>query len=209
MTYNCNKCGKSFEPTTLVESLCVVCRPYVSDFSPGVGKAEPNGRKKQNPVAPFTVAIDTREQLPYSFTGLKSDAIAGCRPLCVPLRTVCIPAGDYSIDGYVDQVAVERKSYADLSQTLTHGRRRFIAELEKLNRLTMAWVVCEVDFAGLMAGPPAFSQVNPKTLWRSVMAFQIRYPRVHWWLLPNREVAEAMTYRLLEKWWGEMVGGSI
>lgn len=205
MIYHCCECGLPLAENDAGEVLCVGCRPYVSDFATSSGVADRTKKAVVNPTAPFTVAIDTREQLPYTFTGLKSDAVAGCRPLVVPTSRLTLPAGDYSIDGYCDQVAVERKSYADLAQTLTHGRRRFVKELERLNRLTMAWVVCEVDFAGMMAGPPAYSQVNPKTLWRSVAAFQIRYPRVHWWLLPGREVAEAMTYRLLEKWWGETV----
>lgn len=59
------------------------------------------------------IVIDTREQLPFQF-GEKVDTIRA------KLHT-----GDYSINGYEDLVAVERKSLADLWHTVTVGHRRW------------------------------------------------------------------------------------
>lgn len=154
---------------------------------------------------PFTVIVDTREQLPYTFPGLVTDAKAGRKSLFVPTRELGLPAGDYSIDGYADKVAIERKSYADLAGTLTMRRQQFLRELTALAAMPVAWVVCEVDLATMMTSGPTHSHVLPKTLWRSIMAFQVRFPTVHWWLCPSRDVAEAVTFRLLEKWWNEMM----
>lgn len=160
----------------------------------------------QTILSPFTVLIDTREQLPYAFSGLRADCRQQYRPLNV-LTSVCtLSAGDYSIDGYADSVGVERKSLADLCGTLTAGRGRFVRELERLNSMDASWVVCEAELSYMMRCRLKWSKLVKKTLWRSVMAFQLRFPRVHWWGCPGRAVAEAVTYRLLEKWWQERVG---
>jgi hypothetical protein len=38
-----------------------------------------------------------------------------------------------------------------------------------------------------------------------VIAWQQRYPRVHWWLCPGRAFAEVTTYRILERYWRDTV----
>ena len=53
--------------------------------------------------------------------------------------------------------------------------------------------------AAAMPGPPAHSQLNPKTVFRTITAWEVRYPNVHWHLCPNREFAEVKTFRLLER----------
>ena len=67
------------------------------------------------------VIIDTREQLPYSFDDEKVEA--------VPKK---LGAGDYSLEGYEDRVAVERKTMDDFVNSVVHGRKRFYKELRKL-----------------------------------------------------------------------------
>lgn len=49
-------------------------------------------------------------------------------------------------------------------------------------------------------GPPARSELNPKTVYRSVLCWQVRYPAVHWEMCPDRRLAEVTTFRLLERW---------
>ena len=152
-------------------------------------------------MAPFRILVDTQEKLAYTFPGIRTDAKQGRRPLFVPLEACSLYSGDYSISGYAEKVAVERKSYSDLASTLIHERGRFERELQRLNEMAVAWVVCEASLRMMMDGPPWFSKVNPKALWRSIYHFEVRYPRVHWWLCEGREVAEVVTYRLLESWW--------
>lgn len=48
-------------------------------------------------------------------------------------------------------------------------------------------------------GPPARSQLPPRIVYRSVLAWQQRYPRVHWWPCPDRDFAEVTTFRILER----------
>ena len=205
MTGHCFTCAAPFEADKPLEFYCDRCRPRMTwgedevDYPPSLDPLSCDVR------APFTVLVDTREQAAYLFTGMKADARQGRKRLGVPLKKCTLGQGDYSIDGYADKVAVERKSYSDLAQTLTTGRERFVRELERLSSLTTAWVVCEVSLRQMMLGPPQYSEVLPKSLWRSIMGFQVQFPKVHWWLVESREVAEVTTYRLLEKWCVEWV----
>jgi ERCC4-type nuclease len=112
---------------------------------------------------------------------------------------VTLPTGDYSLEGYADRVAVERKTLADLYTTLGQGRERFECELQRLAAMQLGFVVVEADWRTIVRRPPAFSRLNPKTVYRSVIAWQQRFPNVHWWACPNRRFAEVTTLRVLER----------
>ncbi len=153
------------------------------------------------PPTPFTVITDTREQLGYTFAqplriGTKSYTI----------QTTCgtLKSGDYSIAGHENAVAVERKSAADLFGTLGTGRQRFTRELERLATYTVAVIVVEAEWSTIWTQPPARSRMTPKSIMCSVIAFQNRYPRIHWAFLPGRDVAEAYTVLVLERFWRDM-----
>lgn len=146
-----------------------------------------------------TVIIDTREQTPYEFTGLLCDKADGGGPLVVPTLRTGLPSGDYSLAGYEEQVAVERKSLADLFGTLGQGRERFERELHRLAAMQFAAVVVESTLPEVIRAPPPHSDLNPKTVVRSVMAWQQRFPRIHWWFAGPRPLAEAVTFRVLER----------
>jgi ERCC4-type nuclease len=80
--------------------------------------------------------VDTREQEEYSFD-----------PRLVTAVRRALPAGDYSIEGLEDRVAVERKTLDDFVSTVIHSRARFREELRKLAGYRAACVVVE---AGLI-----------------------------------------------------------
>lgn len=155
-------------------------------------------------VSPFEVAIDTREQLAYDFAGMESDARDGNLPLVVPTQTLTLAEGDYGIVGHLGRVAVERKSHSDLLGTLADGRERFERELERLSSYRYAAVVVEAEWSTILAGHHR-SQLNPKTVFRSVLAYQQRFPSVHWNFVPGRFSGMVTTYRILERWWKENV----
>lgn len=157
-------------------------------------------------VVPFVVKIDTREQRPWYFLHLRADADKRRVPLAVQLVRGTLACGDYSIDGLEHVVAVERKSKEDLFGTLGQGRARFARCLERLNELPHAYVVAECDLGEVFTSPPRHSDLKPKTVFRSVIAWQVRYPRVHWWFCPGRAFAEACTFRVLERVWKEHQG---
>lgn len=162
----------------------------------------------------FTVLVDQREKLPFQFQNLFASAKHGKRPLEITVRACNLPTGDYSVDGlhlppenrkWIPQpprgIAIERKSLTDLYNTLGQHRQRFERELVRLNAYAFAAVVVEADWLTVLQSPPERSQLLPKTIYRSVIAWQQRYVNVHWWFASNRRFAEVTTYRLLEMFW--------
>lgn len=176
-------------------------------------------------VAPFRIAIDVNEGVPYRFTGIKTDGSAdkgGARPLVV--RTITLPLyqmgrqavfiekngrqlnyvkglADYSIEGMIEDVQIERKSLEDLYGTLGGRRDDFEAEIARLNLCRFAAVVIEASWSEILFSPPDHSRLNPKTVSRTILSWSIRYPGVHWFTCSGRQHAEAFTFRLLEMFW--------
>lgn len=155
-------------------------------------------------VTPYSVIIDTREQSPYAFVGLHADARQGGRPLSIPLVMRTLRSGDYSLEGHENEVAVERKSLADFFNTIGQGRKRFERELDRLDEMAThgaAFVVVEASWHTILTSPPERSQLRPKVVYRSVIAWQQRFVRVHWWMVEGRRLAEVTTLRILERFW--------
>ncbi len=162
----------------------------------------PRARKKRDHVdSPYTIVRDTREQAPYSFEGFKSDAKDGNLPLIIKTCRGCLTAGDYSLIGYESRVAVERKSLSDAFGTIGGGRERFERELIRLSKMDYAAVVIEATWERILSDPPTASQLPPKVVLRSAMAWQQRFPTVHWWAVDGRRFGEAITLRILERFW--------
>lgn len=150
-----------------------------------------------------TVAIDTREQRGFSFAGLIADAADGGGPFRVPTQRVTLKSGDYSLVGFEGRIAIERKSLADLYSTLGQGRDRFERELARLNELEVAAVVVEAGWDEVLTAPPFRSELPPKVVHRSVIAWQQRFRNVHWNFMCDRRLTEITTFRILERYWRE------
>jgi ERCC4-type nuclease len=88
---------------------------------------------------PATIIIDTREQEGYSFDSR----------LAATVRRA-LPAGDYSLEGLEERVAVERKTLDDFVSTVVHARPRFREELRKLAGYKAACVVVEAGVADVL-----------------------------------------------------------
>lgn len=152
-------------------------------------------------LLPYSVVIDTREQHPFAFQNHNSDAKDGRRPLIVPTVRACLQSGDYSIQGFEQRVAVERKSLVDLFGSLGSGRERFEREIQRLSVFDFAAVVVEGDWGAVLSSPPPQSELRPKTVFRTVVDWQQDYPRVHWWFCSTRGFAELVTLRVLNRFW--------
>lgn len=146
------------------------------------------------------VVCDTREQIPFGFEGLLCDASDGGGPLTVPTIRGTLASGDYSLLGYENRVACERKSLSDLYSTIGQGRDRFERELERLSGFEFAAVVVEATWQEMASEPPPHTKLPGKIVFRSVLAWSVRYPRVHWFPCGPRRLAEVTTFRLLERW---------
>ena len=126
-------------------------------------------------ACPFVVLIDSREQLPYQFKGLKGDARQHGRPLVVTTEWAPLKSGDYSIKGMEDLVAVERKTLADLYNSCGQGRERFEREHERLAQLMFAAVVIEADVDTILCEPPGYSGMQAKAVFRTMLTWMVRY----------------------------------
>ena len=108
----------------------------------------------------FRIVTDTREQENYTFS--------------VPSIRKKIDAGDYSVEGLEDRVAVERKSLVDFVTTVIRGRKRFHRELQKLAAFDSACVVVECNFRDLVDGRYR-SDAHPNALIATVASIVIDF----------------------------------
>src|SRR5262249_3558510 len=126
--------------------------------------------------------------------------------LVVPTKVVHLRTGDYTIEGFESRVACERKGAADLYGTLGQRRRPFEAELDRLNNMDFAAVVVRADWETILREPPPTSKLRPKSVFRSVLAWQQRFVRCHWLMMGSRRLAEVTVLRVLERYWKDHHG---
>lgn len=81
--------------------------------------------------------IDTREQNPLQFSRCRSITEYLVKKLDV---------GDYSMEGYEDKIAIEKKTVLDLFSTLGKGHSRFKKELERAQELDYFALVIEESY---------------------------------------------------------------
>ena len=132
----------------------------------------------------FTIVIDTREQLGYSFA-------------CETVRRK-LDAGDYSVVGFETDVAVERKSLADYVHTVIHDFPRFSVELLKLSVMTASCVVVEGDLDAVLRGQAAETLrcAAPESVLGTTLQIIHRYGVPVYWC-GSRQAACAFTEHFL------------
>ena len=134
------------------------------------------------------IITDTREQNPYSFS--KWD---------VEVQTGTLSTGDYSLLGYEDVVAIERKGIDDLvSCFMGENRNRFERELARARDYELFVVVVEASLTDIGRGRYK-SNMNPHAALQSMTTFFIRYS-TPFLCCGSRPGAEYMTYSLLAKY---------
>lgn len=151
---------------------------------------------------PATILIDTSEQLPYHFRELNADADHDHLPYVIRTEKANLKAtggGDYSIKGLEKTFfSLERKNPQDFLGSLTRGRKNFEAEIERLHSKFMrSAVVVEAEWSELIRICDEETQIAPKSVIRTVMSWNLRYPMVNWWFVPGRRSAEVLTFGLL------------
>jgi len=110
-----------------------------------------------------TVVIDTREQEGYSFAPERFIAVHRA-----------LPAGDYSLAGMEQTVAVERKTAEDFVHTVIRERERFRRELLKLATYDRACVVVEAGLDVLLTGTYR-SGAHPSSVIGSALSIIVDY----------------------------------
>ncbi len=130
------------------------------------------------------IIIDTREQEEYAFD-----------PARVETRRAALPAGDYSLAGSEDRVAVERKSLDDYVNTVIRSRKRFAAELKRLREMEYACVVVEADLADVFARRYR-AGVNPTSVFGATISIVVDHS-VPVYFCSDRQIACRFTQDFL------------
>lgn len=130
--------------------------------------------------------------MPFAFQGYEVDP-----------EPATLPVGDYSLPGFEDRAAVERKSLDDLVGCLMgKGRDRFERELARGRHYDLFVVVIEASLADVSQGRYR-SDMKAHSALQSIITFQVRY-RVSFAWCGNRAVAEDVTYSMLQKYLREI-----
>jgi hypothetical protein len=122
-----------------------------------------------------------------------------------------LPVADYAIAGRHHEFAIERKSKVDLFGSMNNDEKRdnFERRLTRMNRMGWSAVVVEACWDEVINDPPEHTEFDPKCLYRTVIAWQQRFSRVHWWFCYSRDFAEVTTFRLLQRWYEDRPEGRI
>lgn len=132
---------------------------------------------------------DSREQCPYSF--------AGPRYAGVTVEVGTLTTGDYSIAGFEDAIALERKSIDDLVSSLSTGRARFEKELSRARGYDVFAIIAECTMQDV-AEHRYRSQMQPHAVLQSLFCFQVRYSVPVIWA-GSREGGEYTAFSILQK----------
>lgn len=134
------------------------------------------------------IICDSREQLAYQFKTSHT---------CGALKT-----GDYSLEGFEDKIAIERKTLEDLIGCLCSGRKRFERELARGQELDYFALVIECSFSDLVEGNYR-SKMTPKSAIQSLLTFSVRY-KLPIFFCDNRAYGQRVTESLLLKYAKEL-----
>jgi ERCC4-type nuclease len=110
----------------------------------------------------FVLVIDTREQLPL-FTSLD-----------IPKETRVLHNGDYSIAGFENLFAIERKQVSDFFSYIGKEHDKTVRKLRRLSEFEVALLVVEASFDDLIC-PQVYTKMQPGHVYGFVKSLVARY----------------------------------
>jgi len=154
------------------------------------------------------IIVDNREQKPFFI-----DRVGDPNFPDLSFKWGTLKSGDYSIESMSDpscqhSIAIERKELSDLFNSTGRNRKRFIKEFERLSQFDYAALIIESDFRAIFQTPPPLSMMNPKSVFRTVLAICQRY-NVQCFPCPDRWFAEKTTYLLLHRFYLDRQTGGV
>lgn len=124
--------------------------------APGDVRLAPSLLQEDMAMQRLRIVVDTREQIPWQF------------PTALVVGRRMLKAGDYSVEGLEDAIAIERKSIDDLVGTIFHHGDRFGRELGKLAAMKWAAVVIEGNAEDVACRRYRFSDVPPTAVFERI-----------------------------------------
>ena len=145
-------------------------------------------------ACPFTVIVDTREQLPYTFDSIE---IGGQR-LIVPTDFQTLQSGDYSIRGMENLVTIERKSVSDFYGSITTGRSRLESEFERMEAMQFSAIIVEGRLESVLEPMLHGRKITSQAIRATVASWSVKY-QTRWLFVASRVYGELMTFELLKQ----------
>ncbi|MFH1680733.1 MAG: ERCC4 domain-containing protein [Candidatus Eisenbacteria bacterium] len=132
------------------------------------------------------IVVDSREQRPYRFD-----------ERFVVVTRHALAAGDYSVVGHENEVAVERKSLGDFVSSVIRERERFERELARLADYQTACVLVEADARDVVDGRYR-SHAHPNSVLGSAIALYVDYG-IPFFFCSTREIAGRIAAGILRR----------
>ena len=130
--------------------------------------------------------IDTREQEPYEFD-----------TETIEVKRQALDAGDYSLEGFEDQVCIERKSLSDYVQSVIKQRDRFMKEVKKLSEIPHCCIVVEGNLSDIM-GKRYRSGTHPNSVLGATLSLMIDH-KIPVCFCSDRQLAKTFTEMYLKR----------
>jgi DNA excision repair protein ERCC-4 len=112
----------------------------------------------------FTLISDTREQLP----------LFNPRPKGLNVIHKSLKDGDYSILGFEDKFAIERKMQSDFYSYLGQERKKTISKMQRFKDFSYVALVVEDSEDDIYFGNQ-FTSLTPDQIRAALVSFRIRY----------------------------------
>lgn len=135
----------------------------------------------------MNVIRDQREKKPWDLPGVEAEEAH-------------LVTGDYTIEGFEDRFAVERKSLNDLATSLGNGRDRFEAEVRRAQDMAHFVVIIEGTRADVEAHQ-YYSNIHPNAVLGTTEKWPRKYDTLEFIWAGSRESAAQECLRLLDRWY--------
>ncbi len=147
----------------------------------------------------FNIIQDTREQLPLCFDNKPE--------WCSGTITKKLDTGDYSLEGFENKLAIERKrSTSEIATNIFESR--FPSVLERLNAMPHAFIICEFTWddinrfpegSGIPRSKWPYLRVSGALITKTLTEFFLKYPNIHWIFINGRDASQKYIEQLFKR----------
>lgn len=176
------------------------------ECSPSIKRAKPTPAGDLF-VCPWTTVVDSREQAPWTFQNI----IIEKRLWVIRREVKTMTTGDYSINGFENLLAIERKSACDLVSSISYGNTRFRREHERMKTIVesggFACVMVEGSLSAIcedLNGDDG-RRVTSDMIIGATASWPQKYG-APWLFAGDRRHAELLAFRIMLKWWKQAHG---
>lgn len=138
-------------------------------------------------VEPLNIISDSREKKPYEFADFDHE-----------VTVEALETGDYTVEGFEDAFAVERKTLDDFLSSITWDRDRFKREVKRAKSMIKFVVIIE-EKKRTVTNWDYYREVHPNAVIATIDAWEKQYNVEFVWG-GDRERAEKLTVDFLTGW---------